>query len=586
MSQLLALRKTTNLSELAILLDIKPAMLSYQLYKISIEYRYTKFEIPKKNGGIREIYAPSGNLKLIQYRLSQLLQNCAEEIRAFHGHSESKEHYGIAHGFKRNHSILTNAQMHKTRRFVFNADLQDFFGSINFGRVRGFFIKDKNFSLHPNVATVIAQIACHENKLPQGSPCSPTISNLIGHVLDILLVRLATETGCTYTRYADDLTFSTNKLVFPASISRKIAGNGHDWTVGSELNRLVLKSGFRFNEAKTRMQYRDSQQVVTGLTVNRKINSSKEYRCKTRAMVHSLINKGTFEHITKNKDANGAELIFKTPGNREELRGMLAFIDQVDQYNVEMYKGQQPVPHFSSSREGLYRQFIFFDSFYATKLPIIVCEGKTDDVYLSHAIHKLSTTYPKLVREESLGKFKLNIRFHKYSNKTNIRMTNLTGGAGPLKNFIIEYHTQAKEFHAPLANQPLIILIDNDAGKAEIIKAVQNIYKKKVTGNEPFVHIFRNLYIILTPLQPQSNNSCIEDFFDADTLKIPHEGKVFNRNDDRDNASEFSKVVFAHKVIRLKAATINFDGFKPLLDRLQLAIEDYALQVKASSELL
>ncbi|MFX7853813.1 reverse transcriptase domain-containing protein, partial [Acinetobacter baumannii] len=92
--------------------------------------------------------------------------------------------------------------------------------TINFGRVRGFFLKDKNFALHEKVATVIAQIACHDNKLPQGSPCSPVISNLIGHMMDIMLVRLASATGCSYSRYADDLTFSSNKGKFSSRVAR------------------------------------------------------------------------------------------------------------------------------------------------------------------------------------------------------------------------------------------------------------------------------------------------------------------------------------------------------------------------------
>jgi RNA-directed DNA polymerase len=82
----------------------------------------------------------------------------------------------IAHGFKRKRSIITNARQHSNRRYVFNIDLEDFFPSINFGRVRGFFIRDKGFALNDDVATVIAQIACHEDALPQGSPCSPVVS--------------------------------------------------------------------------------------------------------------------------------------------------------------------------------------------------------------------------------------------------------------------------------------------------------------------------------------------------------------------------------------------------------------------------
>ena len=121
-------------------------------------------------------------------------------------------------------SIITNARQHRNRRYVFNVDIQDFFGSINFGRIRGYFIADKNFQLQSKVATVLAQIACFENALPQGSPCSPIISNLIGHIVDIHLAKLAARVGCTYTRYADDLTFSTNKPTFPNQIATASRG--------------------------------------------------------------------------------------------------------------------------------------------------------------------------------------------------------------------------------------------------------------------------------------------------------------------------------------------------------------------------
>jgi RNA-directed DNA polymerase len=156
---------------------------------------------------------------LLQRRLSDLLQNCVEEINQAQNRKDQ-----LAHGFKRGRSIITNATKHRKRRYVLNIDLQDFFGTINFGRVRGFFLKDRNFALHPDAATVLAQIACHQNSLPQGSPCSPVISNLIGHVLDIHLGKLAFHNGCTYSRYADDITFSTNKGPFPVVL----------WNHGSE----------------------------------------------------------------------------------------------------------------------------------------------------------------------------------------------------------------------------------------------------------------------------------------------------------------------------------------------------------------
>ena len=114
---------------------------------------------------------------------------------------------------------MTNAYIHKRRRYVLNLDLEDFFPSFNFGRVRGFFIKDKHFALHERVETIIAQIACHDNELPQGSPCSPVISNLIAHLLDVRLARLAKAHKCTYSRYADDITFSTNRKEFPSDLA-------------------------------------------------------------------------------------------------------------------------------------------------------------------------------------------------------------------------------------------------------------------------------------------------------------------------------------------------------------------------------
>ena len=82
-----------------------------------------------------------------------------------------------------------------------NIDLQDFFPTFNFGRVRGFFIKDQDFAVPEKVATVIAQIACHEGSLPQGSPCSPLITDMIAHILDVRLVQLAKANRLTYSRY-------------------------------------------------------------------------------------------------------------------------------------------------------------------------------------------------------------------------------------------------------------------------------------------------------------------------------------------------------------------------------------------------
>jgi RNA-directed DNA polymerase len=157
------LRAAENLSELAAILNFTPAGLAHTIYKLYP--KYTGFDIPKRSGGVRHIKAPVQQLKLAQTRLANLLYDCLDELL-----KTTPQRRALAHGFVRKRSIITNATLHKRRRYVLNLDLEDFFPSINFGRVRAVFIKDKNWALHEKVATVIAQIACDEHVLPQGSP--------------------------------------------------------------------------------------------------------------------------------------------------------------------------------------------------------------------------------------------------------------------------------------------------------------------------------------------------------------------------------------------------------------------------------
>ena len=196
-------------AKLPSLLQFQPKALSYILYKKPPKTRYSSFNIPKRDGASVTINAPSPELKLFQRNLSDFLQNCAAEIN-----EGQKRKDQLAHGFKRDRSIVTNAVKHQKKRYVFNIDLK--ISSDHQFRPRPrLFHQGRQFHVHPKVATILAQIACHEKGLPQGSPCSPVISNLVGHILDIHLCRLASSNGCTYSRYADDITFSTNKPDFP-----------------------------------------------------------------------------------------------------------------------------------------------------------------------------------------------------------------------------------------------------------------------------------------------------------------------------------------------------------------------------------
>lgn len=581
MSKLKQLQDAKSLGQLATLLNIQFGMLSYLLFKKPKLNLYKKFSIPKKHGGVREIHAPERELKLLQHRLSKLLQSCAEEINSSHikdTNKNNKNPIGISHGFKRHHSIMTNGRAHITRRFVFNVDLHDFFGSLNFGRVRGFFLKDKNFKLHESVATGIAQIACHENKLPQGSPCSPVISNLIGHTMDIPLAQLAASEGATYTRYADDLTFSTNKPCFPEKIALKTGE--HDWKPGSQLLRIVQKSGFSFNDKKTRMQLKDSRQEVTGLTVNRKVNVTATYRYTVRAMAHALFTRGTFEFIYKKLDETGAPQVFKSKGQPKQLIGMLSYIDQVDRFNSKLRIENGLAPSPPLGRIKLFRSVLYFDKFYDLNQPLIVCEGKTDNVYLRCAIKSLAANYPKLVSADAPPK--MLVGFLKYADRRSSEITELTGGVGGICKMLKFYHEDlSTRFKSAAPKHPVIVVIDNDSGADSVYGAIAGITKQpKPLGRGQFIHVTGNLYVVPTPHLATKSKTAIEDFFDTPTLEKEVDGRTFSRNNDHDKLKHYGKATFAHEVIAKHASDIDFKGFSSILDRIVAVMDDYAVKIK------
>ena len=575
MSRLATLKTAISLSDVAKLLDFKPKAVSYILYKQPAATKYKTFQIPKRNGGQRTIKAPIDALKLLQRRLSDLLQDCVDEINTANQRKDR-----TAHGFKRKRSIITNARQHRHRRWVFNLDLEDFFPSINFGRVRGFLLKNRDFELHEDVATVITQIACHENSLPQGSPCSPVISNLVAHLLDMRLVKLASETGCTYSRYADDLTFSTNKKEFPADIAVPAGTEdaaSHFWLPGDALQKVIERTGFRINAKKTRQMYRTSRQDVTGLVVNKKINVRWEYRHTVRAMVHSLVTTGKFQILgLTHKD--GHAILEKRPGTLNELHGMLGFIDSIDFYN-QTHTLDAPSKK-RSSNENVYREFLMYSTFYAARAPVVICEGETDNVYLTHAIRSLAAEFPDLAEVMPDQKIRLKVRLYKYPSSSTARLLDLEdGGNGVLSKFIAAYKKETKEFTGPGLVEPVVILYDNDDGAKKIRNTIKENSNVTPTGDEPFVHVVKNLYAVPTPFGAAGTPSRIEDLFDASIKAAVIDGKTFNPGDGFDKDKHYSKKVFAHKVVRPKADTIDFTGFRPLLTNLTAAINKHKASV-------
>ena len=197
-----------TLDEVATSVGLTRDQLTYWAFLADPDTLYTEFELPKRSGGIRAIRAPVSALKSIQRKLLALLETLYSPRVC-------------VHGFVKKQSIRSNAAAHSNKTYVLNVDIEEFFPSINFGRVRGALIA-RPFSLSPDVATVIARLCCVNNCLPQGAPTSPIIANIVCMRLDGELSRLARANGCKYTRYADDLTFSTHKRDFPPSLAVSI----------------------------------------------------------------------------------------------------------------------------------------------------------------------------------------------------------------------------------------------------------------------------------------------------------------------------------------------------------------------------
>jgi len=268
-------RQILTAHDVARWLGVAHPALIYALYRAPDASRYAAFEIPKRSGGMRQIYAPIGLTREIQDKLATLFQDIYEA-------------HPSAHGFIKTRSILTNARAHVGQRLVLNIDLEDFFPSINFGRVRGLLMAPP-FSLGPGAAAVVAQACTYRNGLPQGAPTSPVLSNFIAASLDRRLTRLAKQSNVRYTRYADDITFSTNQNVLPVSIAQFEQGEGALLRVraGEALERAIAASGFAINNKKVRLHTRHQRQSVTGLNVNALANVDRRRVRRIRAMIHA-----------------------------------------------------------------------------------------------------------------------------------------------------------------------------------------------------------------------------------------------------------------------------------------------------------
>jgi retron-type reverse transcriptase len=279
-------------------------------------WHYVRYTVAKRSGGQRVILAPKRELKSLQRRaLSELVAKIPSAA--------------AAHGFVSGRSITTNAQPHVGRRVVVSLDLKDFFPSITFPRVRGVFVAHGySYAVASTLALLCTEydrevfdrdgerlhISVGPRHLVQGAPTSPALANLVAWRLDRRLSGLAAKYGFSYTRYADDLTFSGDD----ATVVGRLITN---------IKRVVADERFTLNDAKTHVTRRAQRQIVTGLVVNDQAATPRQLRRRLRAILHNAQ-----RDAPRDARQGGAALSASTRPLRgyASIRGLIAYVNAVN----------------------------------------------------------------------------------------------------------------------------------------------------------------------------------------------------------------------------------------------------------------
>ena len=406
------------------------------------------------------------------------------------------------------------------------------------------------------------------------------ISELIAQILDMRLVRLAKKYGVTYTRYADDITFSTSQKDFPTGLATVDASAPAVWHLSEELVGKIVTSGFTVNAAKTRMHFRGSRQMVTGLVVNEKVNIRSDYYRRSRAMCDMLFQTGQYYKVVIQPDDDDENPKRDLTSDLNPLQGILGHIYSVTQTEERReISDQRQKPR---AIRKLFRRFLFYKYCMALQEPLIITEGKTDPVYLREAVKSRTKFHPLLGAPGKVG-FEHAVRYFNYAGLAH-EVMDLGGGTGDLKSIPLDYLRNLKPpkgSHKPFAYKPMqhpvIIVLDNDEGLATVASTVKKNFGVAIDINATadFYNVTENLYIVKTP-ENGSKNTCIEDMFPKKWLDHEINGKKLNTASKIDPTKDLSKEAFAKSVVKANAAEIDFSGFDPLLDRICKAIQHHA----------
>lgn len=280
---------------------------------------YKKHEINKRSGGIRKISAPFPFFKNILRKLNYYLQGYYLTIKPPH-----------VHGFVINPSflaqkcnILENAKLHANKKHILNLDLKDFFPSITTARVKQLF-ESALFQFDSNLSTALTLLVTYEGKLPTGAPTSPAISNFICFEMDYQMHAFAKDHQLTYSRYADDLAFSSDSYISEEIIKA--------------IEEIIEQQNFKINPQKKRVIASGRRQTITGLTVNSGPNVPRPLLKKIRAMLHDLETNGLESAAARHFKIQGEVHESQIQTFIYRLNGYISFVGQIRGKEDKQYK--------------------------------------------------------------------------------------------------------------------------------------------------------------------------------------------------------------------------------------------------------
>lgn len=280
---------------------------------------YRVFDISKSEGKSRIISAPDHRLKMMQRKIASSLGQLYRPRNPVHGFVEGR-------------SIKTNATAHLRGKFVMNLDIESFFTSISEGRVSGLM---SALGVDDRVAEIIARICCNKGVLPQGAPSSPVISNMICFRMDKELQAIAKEGRCIYTRYVDDITFSSYQpltLLFEGTPPP--AGKFSPDLLKDPLRGAFRSNGFAINAKKAHYADRHSRRSVTGLKINELVNVNRKFVRNVRAALFVVEKQGdaVAQKTLKDKYGRNASLAL-------HLRGRISWVGHIKGPSDPIFRG-------------------------------------------------------------------------------------------------------------------------------------------------------------------------------------------------------------------------------------------------------